>query len=140
MDTYLLLKALHLISLVAWFAGLFYLPRLFVYHTENPASAAMLTTMQRKLALYIMLPAAVATVLFGLILLASNPALMAMGWLHTKLLLVAVLVGYHALLEVHRHHLAQNTNTRSSRYFRILNEAPTLLLIAIVILAVVKPF
>ncbi len=140
MDTYLLLKALHLISMVAWFAGLFYLPRLFVYHTENPANAAMLIVMQRKLALYIMLPAAVATSVFGFMLLMRNPGLMAMGWLHAKLLLVAALIGYHALLEAHRRHLAQGTSTRSSRYFRILNEAPTLLLITIVILAVVKPF
>lgn len=140
MDTYLLVKALHLVSMVAWFAGLFYLPRLFVYHVEHPEAAPTLTVMEHKLARYIMLPAALATAVFGLVLLLMVPDLLHMGWLHAKLALVLLLVAYHASLEVFRRHLKHGTNTRSGRFFRLYNELPTLLLLAIVLLAVTKPF
>ena len=140
MDSYLLLKALHVISMVAWFAGLFYLPRLFVYHVEHPQAAATLTIMEYKLARYIMLPAALSTALFGLILILLHPDLLQMGWLHAKLGLVVLLVAYHASLEYLRQQLAQGTATRSGRFYRMYNELPTLLLLAIVILAVTKPF
>jgi protoporphyrinogen IX oxidase len=140
MDTYLLFKALHIISMVAWFAGLFYLPRLFVYHVEHPEAAPTLTLMEYKLARYIMLPAAVSTAVFGLILILMAPDLLQMGWLHAKLGLVLLLVGYHASLEHFRLQLKHGHNTKSGRFYRMYNEAPTLLLLAIVILAVVKPF
>lgn len=140
MDTYLLVKALHLVSMVAWFAGLFYLPRLFVYHVEHPDAAPTLTVMEYKLARYIMLPAAVATAAFGLLLILMLPDLLTMGWLHAKILLVLVLVGYHVSLEHFRRQLAHGANTRSGRFYRMYNEVPTLLLLAIVILAVTKPF
>jgi len=140
MDLYLLFKALHIISMVAWFAGLFYLPRLFVYHVERPEAAAVLTVMEHKLARYIMLPAAISTALFGLVLILMVPELMQMGWLHAKLTLVLLLVGYHASLEHFRTQLKNGHNTKSGRFFRMYNELPTLLLLAIVILAVTKPF
>lgn len=140
MSIYLAFKALHLISMVAWFAGLFYLPRLFVYHVEHPEAAPTLTIMEHKLARYIMLPAAVATFAFGLGLIMLDPTLLAMGWLHAKFALVLVLVTYHATLEVFRTNLATGRNRKSGRFFRMYNEAPTLLLILIVFLAVLKPF
>ena len=140
MTTYLILKSLHLISMVAWFAGLFYLPRLFVYHVEHPAAAPTLTIMEHKLARYIMLPAAVATFVFGGAMILQSPSLLALGWLHAKLGLVLLLVSYHASLEVHRHNLATGRNRKSGRFFRLYNEVPTFLLIAIIFLAVLKPF
>ena len=140
MTLYLVLKALHLISMVAWFAGLFYLPRLFVYHVEKPEAAPVLTTMEHKLARYIMLPAAVSTFVFGLAMILVSPDIMAMGWLHAKLGLVLLLVAYHISLEFHRLNLATGRNTKSGRFFRMYNEAPTLLLIGIIFLAVLKPF
>jgi protoporphyrinogen IX oxidase len=140
MNLYLILKALHLISMVAWFAGLFYLPRLFVYHVEKPEAAPVLTIMEYKLARFIMLPAAIATLGFGLGMVVISPDIMAMGWIHAKLGLVLVLFSYHASLEVFRSNLASGRNTRSGRFFRMYNELPTLLLIAIVLLAVLKPF
>lgn len=140
MDVYLIFKALHLVSMVAWFAGLFYLPRLFVYHVEHPEAAPTLTIMEHKLARYIMAPAAAATAVFGLALILLNPSVMQMGWLHAKLALVVALVAYHASLEHHRRNLAHGRNKKSGRFFRLYNELPTLLLVAIIVLAVVKPF
>lgn len=140
MTLYLILKSLHLISMVAWFAGLFYLPRLFVYHVEHPQAAPTLTIMEHKLARYIMLPAAVATFVFGFGMILESPDIMAMGWLHAKLGLVLFLVAYHVSLEVHRLNLRTGRNTKSGKFFRMYNEVPTLLLIAIILLAVLKPF
>lgn len=140
MTLYLTFKALHLIAMVAWFAGLFYLPRLFVYQIEHPAAAPTLRLMQYKLARFIMLPAAVATFAFALGMVLISPEVLQMGWLHAKLGLVFLLVAYHASLEVHRLNLASGRNTKSSRFFRMYNEVPTLLLIAIVFIAVLKPF
>ena len=142
MDFYALTKALHIISVVAWFAGLFYLPRLFIYRTEeaDAAGKAMLDKMAFKLSKFIMLPAMLATWLFGILLIVQNPALMAFGWLHTKLLLVLLLSGYHGHTQVMRKKLAAGTCTKSGKFFRMYNEIPTLFLIAIVLLAVLKPF
>lgn len=140
METYLILKSLHLISMVAWFAGLFYLPRLFVYHVEHPAAAPTLTIMEHKLARYIMLPAAVATFVFGLAMVLVSPEIMQMGWLHAKLGLVLLLVAYHASLELFRTDFATGRNTKSGKFFRMYNEVPTLILIAVIFLAVLKPF
>lgn len=140
MELYFTLKALHLVSMVAWFAGLFYLPRLFVYHVENPKSAAIFTVMERKLAVYIMRPAALATWSFGILLILQSPDLMRMGWLHAKLGLVLLLTAYHISLEFHRLTLAAGKSAKSGRFFRLYNEVPTLILIAVVFLAVFKPF
>ncbi len=126
--------------MVAWFAGLFYLPRLFAYHAEQPQHAAVFVVMERKLSAYIMRPAAVATWGFGLMLAATNPAIMHMGWIHAKLALVLLLTLYHASLDYLRYRLANGTCTQSGRFFRLYNEVPTVLLMAIIMLAVVKPF
>jgi len=139
-NTYLTIKALHLIAVVAWFAGLFYLPRLFVYHLENPRAAAMFMLMERRLSLAIMTPAAIAAILCGIILLALNPAFLQQGWMHAKLGLVALLIAYHISLEAFRRRLAAGTCRQGARFFRFYNEVPTLFLILIVLLAVLQPF
>lgn len=140
MDTYLIFKSLHLVSMVAWFAGLFYLPRLFVYHVEHPAAAPTLTIMEHKLARFIMLPAAISTFVFGMAMVLMSPEILQMGWLHAKFGLVAILVAYHISLEVFRTDFILGRNPKSGKFFRMYNEVPTLLLIAIVVLAVLKPF
>jgi putative membrane protein len=141
-DYYLLIKALHLISVIAWMAGLFYLPRLFVYHADVPPASnrsAMLKVMERKLLKIIMNPAMILTFVFGGLMLGV-PGMMAQGWIHAKLTLVLVLAGFHGLCARHVRLFANNQNTKSHRYYRFFNEVPTLLMVAIVVLAVVKPF
>ncbi|QKE65617.1 protoporphyrinogen oxidase HemJ [Aquipseudomonas campi] len=139
---YLWVKALHIIAMVCWFAGLFYLPRLFVYHamSEDETSQQRFCVMERKLYRGIMNPSMIATVLFGGWLLYLNPAWLQMGWLHAKLLLVAVLIAYHHVCGAQLKRFARNENARSHVFYRWFNEAPVLLLLAIVILVVVKPF
>lgn len=140
MDFYLLAKALHLIALVSWFAGLFYLPRLFVYHVNAPEAArAMLCTMEFKLYRYIMWPAGVVTTVVGVWLMTLNPGAIA-GWFGVKMVLVAVLWGFHLSLGLYVKRFAAGANTKSEKFFRLYNEVPTFLLISIVILAVMKPF
>jgi len=138
------IKALHIISVVAWMAGLLYLPRLFVYHAEAPIGsdrAQVFTTMERRLLRGIMLPAAIAVVFLG-ILLAATPGVVdwRSGWIWVKLLLVLVLLVFHRLLASWHRQFVVNRMRHTSRFFRIVNELPTLGLIAIVILVVVKPF
>jgi putative membrane protein len=134
------IKALHVIFMVTWFAGLFYLPRLFVYHamSTDEASLARFKVMERKLYFGIMAPGALLTVIFGLWLWLGYG--LSGGWLHAKLALVAVLIGYHLycgrLLADFRH----DRNRHGHVFYRWLNEFPVVILIAAVILAVVKPF
>lgn len=139
-----ILKSLHLIAMVAWFAGLFYLPRLFVYHAAHQDKAdchAMLCTMERKLYRYIMNPAMMATWAFGLLVVVDEPHwLSGQGWLHAKLLLVAGLTVYHVSLGHMVNTFARAENTRPHTFYRWYNEVPTVALIAIIVLAVVKPF
>lgn len=140
---YLWLKALHVIALVCWFAGLFYLPRLFVYHAmaEDEPSRARFCVMERKLYRGIMMPSMIATLIFGLAIIKINPAFFSMGvWLHIKLLLVALLVAYHFVCGQMVKKFAQGTNTQGHIFYRWFNEVPVLFLLAIVILVVVKPF
>lgn len=140
---YLWLKALHIVAIVCWFAGLFYLPRLFVYHamSEDQASQARFQIMERKLYRGIMMPSMIATLLFGIAMVAMNPGLFASGgWLHTKLALVVLLIGYHLMCGAQLKRFARNENNRSHVFYRWFNEFPVLLLLAIVILVVVKPF
>lgn len=140
---YLWLKALHIIAIVCWFAGLFYLPRLFVYHamSEDAVSRERFQTMERKLYRGIMMPSMIATLAFGIGMIALNPALFSTGgWLHAKLALVVLLIGYHHVCGAQMKRFARNENTRSHVFYRWFNEAPVLLLLAIVILVVVKPF
>lgn len=135
------LKALHVVAMVTWFAGLFYLPRLFVYHAdaEDAVGVRRFRIMERRLFM-IMTIGATLTVIFGVAMLVASPAYLQMGWLHVKLALVALLIGYHILCFKYLQDFAHGRPTHSSKWFRAFNEAPSLLLLAIVILAVVKPF
>ena len=140
---YLWLKALHLIAVVCWFAGLFYLPRLFVYHamSEDQPSRERFKVMERKLYRGIMVPSMIATLVCGLWMIALNPALFATGgWLHAKLALVVLLIGYHHVCGAQLKRFARDANTRGHVFYRWFNEVPVLFLIAIVILVIVKPF
>ncbi|GLX16140.1 MULTISPECIES: protoporphyrinogen oxidase HemJ [Pseudomonadaceae] len=139
---YLWLKALHIVAMVCWFAGLFYLPRLFVYHamSEDEASRERFSIMERKLYRGIMTPAMIATLVFGVGLLMLAPAWMSQGWMHAKLALVILLVGYHHTCGAMYKRLARGENKRSHVFYRWFNEVPVLILIAVVILVVVKPF
>ncbi len=140
---YLWLKALHIVAIVCWFAGLFYLPRLFVYHamSEDAPSRERFQVMERKLYRGIMMPSMIATLLFGIGMIALNPTLFSTGgWLHAKLALVVLLIGYHHVCGAQLKRFARNEKTRSHVFYRWFNEFPVLLLLAIVILVVVKPF
>jgi putative membrane protein len=134
------LKAFHVIAMVTWFAGLFYLPRLFVYHadTKDPIGAERFRIMERRL-FAIMTIGAGATIVFGIAMIAAAPAYLTLGWLHAKLALVVLLIAYHGYCYKLTRDFALDRNVRSGRWFRGFNELPTLLLIGIVILAVVKP-
>jgi protoporphyrinogen IX oxidase len=138
------LKALHIVAVIAWMAGLLYLPRLFVYHAEAPARsnrAATFEIMERRLMRGIMMPALVMTYLFGIALLAT-PGIVdwRQGWIWAKLALVLLLTVFHGFLERWRRDFAAGRNAHRARFYRIVNELPTLAMIAIVILVVVKPF
>ena len=143
-DLYLWIKALHLVAVIAWMAGLLYLPRLFVYHCEaEPGSdrAAMLEVMERRLLRAIMTPAMIAV--FGLgfgLLWMGGFSDFNDGWLHAKLVLVLGLAAAHGMMARWRKDFANGTNSRSQRFYRIANEVPTVLMIAIVVLVIVKPF
>ena len=139
---YLWLKAFHIISIVCWFAGLFYLPRLFVYHaqSEDSVSKERFSIMERKLYRGIMHPSLIATLALGISMLYMNPGLLKMGWMHIKLTLLVVLILYHFSLGVIYKRFAQGLNTKSHVFYRWFNELPVLFLIAIVLLAILKPF
>jgi putative membrane protein len=135
------LKAFHIIFVVTWFAGIFYLPRLFVYHavTTDAVSLERFAVMERRLFSIMTLGASLAVV-FGLSMIVAAPGYLHFGWLHVKLTLVAALIGYHIWCRVLMTALHAGRNTHSQRWYRLFNEVPALLLIGIVILAVVKPF
>ncbi len=138
---YLWLKAVHVLAIISWMVGLLYLPRLFVYHVEagnGSPQAATFQIMERRLMKAIMLPAIIVVWVTGIWLMVQGGWYKA-GWLHWKILLVLALSGLHGYLSVERKKLAAGTSRRSSRDFRILNEVPTLLLIGIVVLVIVKP-
>lgn len=139
---YLWIKAFHIMAVITWFAGLFYLPRLFVYHAqaEDDVSRERFKTMERKLLRGIMNPSMVVTLLLGGWMLYLSPAWLSQGWMHAKLTLVALLVVYHHMCGRIRKRFAEDANTRSHVYYRWFNEAPVLALVGIVILVVVKPF
>ena len=136
-------KALHVISVIAWMAGLLYLPRLYVYHTAaTPGSEASETfkVMERRLLRAIMNPAMISSWVFGITLIVLTPEWMKQGWLHAKLLFVIGLTVSHMLMGRWRKDFEADRNTRPQRFFRIWNEVPTLLMIGIVIFVIVKPF
>ena len=140
---YLIAKALHLIGMVCWFAGLFYLPRLFVYHhsSDDQISRDRFELMESKLYRIIMNPSMMVTVTFGLIMIALRwEALITAGWLWLKLLLVAALIAFHIHCKRLMRALASNSYTGSEKHLRLLNEVPVLPLVLIVLLAVFRPF
>jgi protoporphyrinogen IX oxidase len=135
------LKAFHVVFVVTWFAGLFYLPRLFVYHanaTDAP-SRERFEVMERRLFVMMTIGAAIAA-FFGLWLLIRAPGLLSMGWLRVKFVLVTALLAYHVWCYRLMIAFRRDANRHSHRWYRWFNEAPSLLLLAIVVLAVVKPF
>lgn len=134
------LKAFHVVFVVTWFAGLFYLPRLFIYHVaaQDAPGIERFKVMERKLFI-IMSIGAVLAAIFGVAMIAAAPAYLGMAWLHAKLTLVALLIGYHLWCYRLMVALHSGGNTRTQRWYRWFNELPALLLIAIVVLAVVKP-
>ncbi|HEY0572052.1 MAG TPA: protoporphyrinogen oxidase HemJ [Enterovirga sp.] len=139
---YAWLKVLHILALIAWMAGMLYLPRLFVYHAEADAGSVQSETfkvMERRLLKAIMNPAMIVTWIFGL-WLAIQGGWFASGWLHAKLALVIAMSGLHGYLAATTRRFAADRNTKSARFYRVLNEVPTLFMIGIVILVVVKPF
>src|SRR6185437_3122150 len=142
---YLWIKAMHVIAVIAWMAGMLYLPRLFVYHASaKPGSelSATFKVMERRLLKLIINPAMIATWVFGLMLiwLMGKEAFLAAGWLHAKLVLVLAMSGLHGYLARLVKQFAADRNRRSPKFYRIVNEIPTVLMILIVVLAVVKPF
>ncbi|MEQ5803856.1 protoporphyrinogen oxidase HemJ [Halomonas sp. H10-9-1] len=142
---YLWFKALHLIAMVTWFAALFYLPRLYVYHAmardrgEQQAIDHFLV-MERKLYRGIMTPSMIAVLLFGGVMLVLNPGWLTQGWIHAKLLLVVLLVGYHHVCLIYLKQFAEARCKRGHVFFRWFNELPVIALLIIIFLAVLKPF
>jgi protoporphyrinogen IX oxidase len=134
------LKALHVVFVVTWFAGLFYLPRLFVYHvaTTDQVGLARFIVMERRL-YFMMSLGALLAVFFGLAMIVASPAYLGMGWLRLKVLLVAALIGYHGWCYRLMLALRAGRRAHSQLWYRWFNEVPAILLLAIVILAVVKP-
>jgi protoporphyrinogen IX oxidase len=143
MNSYLLFKSLHLIAVISWMAGLLYLPRIFVYHVENKEkkeATNIFEVMERKLFYYIMRPAMIFTWIFGLILIYLNGIeLFSQLWMQIKIVLVILLSVYNDFLGKCLVSLKNNSNTRSSKFFRIINEIPTVMLILIVFIVVFKP-
>jgi len=142
MNSYLLFKSLHLIAVISWMAGLLYLPRIFVYHSENNNEiiSNVFKTMERKLFYYIMTPAMVLSWLFGLILIHEiGFDQLASLWLQLKLILVIILTGYHFYLGSLLNQFNLGQNRKSSKFYRYINEIPTLLLILIIFIVIFKP-
>lgn len=140
---YLWIQSLHLISVIAWMAGMLYLPRLYVYHASAVKGSELSETfkvMERRLLRFIMNPAMIATYLFGILMIAANPAVMSGGWIHVKLFLVVAMSGVHGFYGICRKKFERDENVHSPKFYRVWNEVPTVLMIVIVILAVVKPF
>lgn len=145
MDWYSIVKAFHIIAVIAWMAGMLYLPRLFVYHADAAPGTQLsetLKVMEARLLRMIINPAMGATWILGLLLVfAFNVVdIRTDGWLHAKLTLVLIMSGLHGVFSRWRKDFAADRNQRSARFYRIANEAPTVLMVAIVLLVVVKPF
>ena len=143
MNSYLLFKSLHLIAVISWMAGLLYLPRIFVYHVENikkKEATDIFEVMEKRLFFYIMRPAMILAWIFGLILVYINGIeIFSQLWMQIKIVLVILLSVYNDYLGKCLISLKNNSNTRSSKFFRIINEVPTILLILIVFIAIFKP-
>lgn len=143
MDLYSIVKSLHVISIIAWMAGLLYLPRLFVYHANETVGSATSETfkvMERRLYKAIMNPAMMAAWVFGLWMLWLNPGWMEQGWMHAKLALVLVMTAAHHMMGRWRKDFESDGNTRGHRFYRIANEVPTLIMVVVVFLVITKGF
>lgn len=143
MSHYLWIKAFHIISVIAWMAGMFYLPRLFAYHADAEKGSDKSETfkvMERRLLRIIINPAMIAAFVFGTMMIIANPGLLQTPWFHAKLTLVLLMTAVHGLLARWRKVFMRDENTRPAKFYKIWNEVPTVLMIIIVILAIVKPF
>ena len=137
------IKALHVISMVAWMAGMFYLPRLYVYHVDATAGSELsetLKVMERRLLRAIINPAMISTFIFGIWMLVLVPDYLSEPWMHVKLACIVIMTAFHGGLARWRRQFAADANPHSERFYRIANEVPTILLIVIVIMVIVKPF
>ena len=143
MNYYLLFKSLHLIAVISWMAGLLYLPRIFVYHAENNTeknTSEIFKIMERRLMFYIMTPAMILSWFFGIFLILINGISITLNlWVQTKLFLVVLLTIYHLFLGYYLRKFALDENKKSAKFFRIINEIPTILLILIVFVIIYKP-
>ena len=143
MNFYLLFKSLHLIAVISWMAGLLYLPRIFIYHVENfekKEATDIFETMEKRLFFYIMRPAMISTWLFGVVLIYINGLdIFSQLWMHIKLALVIFLTIYHEYLGICLKSLKLKTNTKTSKFFRIINEVPTIVLVLIIFIVIFKP-
>ena len=143
MNTYLLFKSLHLIAVVSWMAGLLYLPRIFVYHVENSEKqevTSIFEIMEKRLYNYIMRPAMLFSWIFGIVLIYINGVgVLTSLWMQIKLVLVIILSGYHEYLGKCMINLRNRTNSKTGKFYRYLNEVPTILLIFIVFIVIIKP-
>lgn len=143
-DLYSWIKALHLISVIAWMAGMFYLPRLYVYHVDALAGSAQSETfklMERRLLRAIINPAMVASFVFGIWMLTLlGASVWSEGWWHVKLTMIILMSAYHGFLSRWRRDFEADRNRRSARFYRFANEIPTVLMIVIVVMVIVKPF
>ncbi len=143
MNHYDLFRALHVISVISWMAGLLYLPRLFVYHAGADKGSELSETfkvMERRLLRLIMNPAMIMAWIFGASMLYGNQALLQNGWMHAKLTLVILMTVFHHALAKWRKAFLKDANTHTAKFYRWMNEAPTVLMIGIVIFVIMKPF
>ena len=142
MNLYLLFKSLHLIAVISWMAGLLYLPRIFVYHSEalHDSQKSVFKIMERKLYNYIMMPAMLLSWLFGVLLIHSlGFSIFSELWMQIKIFLVSILTYYHFLLGKYLSDFATDNNNKSTKFYRIINEVPTIILIVVVFVVVFKP-
>lgn len=136
-------KALHIISVIFWMAGMAYLPRLFVYHSESEVGSDKSETfkiMERRLLRGIINPSMIATFVFGILMVVINSGLLSEGWFHAKLALVLVMSALHGFFAARRKDFERDSNRYSSRFYRIVNEGPPVLVVFIVILVIIRPF
>lgn len=143
MELFGVIKSLHVISVISWMAGFLYLPRLFVYHADaeiGSVQSETFKTMERRLIRAIMNPAMVATWVFGIWMLALTPAWLEDGWLHLKLVLIVSLTAIHHLFSRWRKAFERDENRHSARHYRIWNEVPAVIMVAVVFLVIMKPF
>ena len=136
------LVAIHIIAVIAWMAGMLYIWRLYVYHAmaTEPKVHETLQVMERKLMNYITTPAMLASLLTGAAMLIMNPVIMKQGWMHLKFAMLILLFGSHGMASAYRKKLIANPHVKSDKFYRVMNEVPTVLMIVIVIAVVVKPF